>query len=50
MNININKDFEKEYKDDSWRDFPCRKYVASELPCLWRQLSVCGFITPIMFP
>lgn len=21
MNININKDFEKEYKDDSWRGF-----------------------------
>lgn len=27
MNININKDFEKEYKDDSWRGFSMKETI-----------------------
>ena len=33
MNININKDFEKEYKDDSWRGFSMEEvlYIGAAL-------------------
>lgn len=35
MNININKDFEKEYKDDSWRGFSMQEVI-----CIGIALSV----------
>ena len=40
MNININKDFEKEYKDDSWRGFSMQ-----EVCCIGIALSVAAAVS-----
>ena len=41
MNININKDFEKEYKDDSWRGFSMQEVCTGVPPAI--PLLVYGF-------
>ena len=40
MNININKDFEKEYKDDSWRGFSMQ-----EVCCIGIALSMAAAVS-----
>lgn len=39
MNININKDFEKEYKDDTWRGFSMKETV-----CIGCAVTILGVI------